>query len=96
MTVRKTARFKVASDRVEEALDAIRRFVAHTESEPGTTVYASWQSSENPTDFLHLMEFVDEEAESAHRSSHEVTVFTDALYSICEQPPTFTDWREIT
>jgi quinol monooxygenase YgiN len=95
MTIRKTASFRVAEDRVEEALDAIRVFVSHARSEPGTLTYESWQSASRPAEFLHLMAFADEGAEDAHATSDEVKRFTDILYPLCTQPPVFDDWHEV-
>lgn len=96
MTIRKTARFTVTPDGLDQALSAIRNFVAHTSTEPGTTLYQSWESAERPTEFLHLIEFVDAAAEEAHRSSDQVMAFTETLYPLCLDPPCFDDWRHIT
>lgn len=96
MTIRKTARFTVNPGRMEEALAAISAFIDHTRSEPGTIRYESWQSAHSPAEFLHLMEFVDADAEKAHRSSEEVRLFADRLYPLCVNTPKFDDWRLIT
>jgi quinol monooxygenase YgiN len=96
MTIRKTARFTVDPDHIEEAKAAISVFVAHTRTEPGTIRYESWQSADKPSEFLHLMEFVDAEGEQAHRSSEQVKGFTDSLYPLCVDPPRFDDWHHIT
>jgi quinol monooxygenase YgiN len=95
MTIRKTASFTVAEDHVEEALEAIRVFVSHAQSDAGTLVYESWQSADRPTEFLHFMAFADERAENAHRTSDEVKGFTDVLYPLCTQTPVFEDWQEV-
>jgi quinol monooxygenase YgiN len=82
VTIRKTASFTVAEDRVGEALEAIRVFVSHAQSEPGTLVYESWRSAHRPTELLHFMAFADERAENAHRPSDAVEGFTDVLYPL--------------
>lgn len=89
MTIRGTARFTIEDGELDAALEAIRTFLAHTATEPGTLRYASWRHVERPREFLHLMEFVDEAAEAAHASSEAVKAFTDVLYPRCERPPTF-------
>lgn len=53
----------------------------------------SWQSAERPTEFLHIMEFLDADAELTHRSSDAVMTFTEALYSLYAEPPSFNHWH---
>lgn len=96
MTIRKTARFTVEEGRLEEALEAIRTFVAHTETEPGTLLYQSWQSAERPAEFLHLMEFADAGAEQTHATSDALQAFTDVLYPLCAEGPAFEDWNAVS
>lgn len=95
MTILGTASFRVKTEELEIALQAIRTFVEHTRTEPGTLRYESWRSLDRRTDFLHLMEFVDETAERAHASSEAVGAFTDVLYPTCEAPPTFERWERV-
>jgi quinol monooxygenase YgiN len=95
MTIRATASFRVKADELETALEAIRTFVGHTRTEPGTLRYESWRSVDRPTEFLHVMEFADETAEWAHGSSDAVRALTDALYPTCEEPPTFGRWDTV-
>lgn len=92
MTIRGTASFRVKEGELDTALAAIRTFVEHTRTEPGTLRYESWRSLDRPSAFLHLMEFADERAERAHASSEAVRAFTDVLYPTCEDPPTFERW----
>ncbi len=80
MTIRKTARFTVAPGELDRALAAIGIHVAHTRAGPGTTVYQSWQATERPAEFLHLMEFRDAAAQEAHRSSDPVMALTETLH----------------
>lgn len=96
MTIRKTARFRVGTDLVADAVEVISDFLAHTRTEQGTIRYECWQSPHRPTEFLHLMEFVDTAAEMAHRSSAAVKTFTDELYPLCIDPPSFDDWHQIS
>ena len=83
MTLERTARFTVRPEELDRALETIGRFIAHTETEPGTLVYASWRSKARPYEFLHLMSFADAPAEQAHASSDAVRVFIEALYPMC-------------
>lgn len=95
MTVRRVARFTVREDTRDRAEAAIREFVEHTRTESGTLRYESIRFDATPNRFLHLMEFVDEEAERAHGSSEAVRRFTDALYPLCSEGPAFEDWSPV-
>lgn len=92
MTIRKTARFVVDPAHLEDAIAVIQVFLAHTATEPGTVLYQSWQSADDPTEFLHLMEFADADAQQSHTSSTAVWAFASELYPICTTAPRFTDW----
>ena len=95
MTLERTARFTVRPEELDRALETIGRFIAHTETEPGTLVYASWRSKARPYEFLHLMSFADAPAEQAHASSDAVRVFIEALYPMCVKPPKFEEWHAV-
>jgi quinol monooxygenase YgiN len=95
MAIRGTARFTVREGELEPALEAIRGFVAHTRSEPGTLRYESWRNLDRPNEFVHLMEFADEDAERLHASSDAVRAFTDVLYPRCSEGPTFDRWEAV-
>jgi quinol monooxygenase YgiN len=95
MTIERTARFTVRPDGLDRALEAIRRFVAHTETEPGTLLYVSWRSELRPFEFLHFIEFADGDAQHAHASSDAVRSFTEVLYPLCVEPPTFEEWHAV-
>lgn len=83
MTVSKTARFAVRPSDLSVATSAVEEFVARIEAtEPGTLLYATFMSGADPIDFLHVMVFSDETAETAHRSSDAVGRFTDVLYPV--------------
>lgn len=93
MSIVKTAEFTVRPEAVDEGKAAIAAFVAAVAAgEEGTQLYSSFQQADEPTRFLHVMVFDYEEAEARHRGSEWVKRFTDALYPLTEQPPTFTDY----
>jgi quinol monooxygenase YgiN len=62
MTIHRTATFTVRKEELDAAVEAIRSFVAHTKTEPGTHRYESWRSVDRPTEFMHLISFADEAA----------------------------------
>jgi quinol monooxygenase YgiN len=93
MTIHGTATFTVREEHLERALEAVRTFVAHTKTEPGTSRYEAWRSVDRPTEFMHLMSFADEAAEQRHSSSDAVKAFVDVLYPLCDREPTFARWE---
>lgn len=50
------------------------------ENEPGPTTYTSWEEKDNPTRFVHLFIFEDEESRAVHGQSSVVRAF-EAVYS---------------
>jgi quinol monooxygenase YgiN len=96
MTIKKTASFIVKEGGRERALEVIRDFVSHAQSEQRTLLYESWQGADRPGEFLHFMEFLDEAAEQAHQSSDAVKKFTGVLYPLCTKTTSFDDWQEVT
>jgi quinol monooxygenase YgiN len=92
MTVHVTASFTVREGKIESALGAIRTFLAHTATEPGTLRYESYRSADDPNTFMHFMAFQDTAAEQAHVSSEAVDRFTAILYPACVAEPTFERW----
>jgi len=53
-----------------------------TADEPGTRLYATFTSGDDPIEFLHVMVFGDEPAERLHRNSEAVREFVGVLYPI--------------
>jgi quinol monooxygenase YgiN len=56
-------------------------------NEPGTTMYAAWQSTDEPTKFVHLFEFADEEAHRAHGRSDAVHAFESVYVPLLAAGP---------
>ena len=84
---------------LNEAKAAIAEFIDKIEvEEPGTLLYSSMQDKEEPTHFMHYMEFVDSESHQEHRTTEHVNAFVKKLYPLCaEEPmPTFLEaYREV-
>lgn len=92
----KEARFKIRQDKLNEGLELIKTFVRKVhENEPGTIIYTSYQSDDDPTSFVHFMQFKDERAEEHHRNTEYVKTFVDGLYPISEKEPEFHNLREV-
>ena len=76
MPIYQTASYQVEPGAVAEVKAAIEEFVRYVrDNEPGTRFYAAWQQESDPTRFVHLFIFDDEEAHRAHGRSAAVKVF---------------------
>ena len=90
--VAKTARFAVHADARERCEAAIREFVSALDDEPGTTVYVALCERGDPTRFLHVMVFEDEEADERHRHAEHTRRFVEALYPHTLEGVAFNDF----
>jgi quinol monooxygenase YgiN len=97
MPVYQTAHYQVNPAAVDKVKDAIVEFVAYVaENERGSVVYTAWQQQSDPTKFVHLFEFADENAHQAHGSSDAVRKF-ESVYQpeLTAGPVAFTDYVQI-
>jgi quinol monooxygenase YgiN len=97
MPIYQTARYQVNPGAVDTVKAAIAEFVEYvTEHEPGTRIYTAWQQHSDPTKFVHLFEFADEQAHHAHGASAAVKKF-EAVYQpeLAAGPVVFTDYLQI-
>jgi quinol monooxygenase YgiN len=89
-----TAHYQVnaaAVDKVKAAIVEFVNYVSH--HEPDTRMYTAWQQRDDPTKFVHLFEFADEDAHEVHGVSEAVRSF-EAVYSreLASGPVVFTDY----
>jgi quinol monooxygenase YgiN len=92
--VRQLARYQVRADGVDQAVAAIREFVADVRSnESGTLRYEAWQEKDDRTRFTHIFVFRDSEAEQTHSDSAAVKTFAGILYPLCLAPVEFVDYE---
>lgn len=90
--IAKTARFEVRPDRLDECLAAIVTFTAAVrEREPETLLYLALQDADQPSRFVHVMAFANEDAEAAHRETPWVQAFVESLYPHTLEGVTFRD-----
>jgi quinol monooxygenase YgiN len=92
-----TASYQVNPGAVDKVKAAITEFVAYvTEHEPGTRIYTAWQQQSDPTRFVHLFEFADEEAHQAHGASAAVRKFEEVYQpELAGGAVVFTDYLQI-
>lgn len=94
MSIYQTAHYQVKPETVDKVTAAIETFVRYVaDNEPGTRLYSAWQQQDDPTKFVHLFIFDDEEAHAAHGRSDAVRAF-EAVYSpeLVGGPVVFTDY----
>jgi quinol monooxygenase YgiN len=90
-----TAHYEIRADGVPAVTAAIKEFVAYVAAnEPGTRLYSAWQQADDPTKFVHLFIFEDEQAHEAHGRSAAVATF-EAVYRpvLSAGPVVFTDYE---
>ncbi len=95
-------RFVMASYRLKpgilgEAKAAIQEYVERVQrTEAGTFSYHCLQSDVEPTRFIHLMSFADEEAEEAHAASPFMKEFSEKLFPYCFEGPNYETLRLVS
>lgn len=89
--------FTVKSESMETVETIIKKFISEIEkNEPGTLMYKSFQQTDEPAKFVHVMTFADEEAEKIHRQTDHCKHFVERLYPLCTEMPRATEYNEIT
>jgi hypothetical protein len=89
-----TAHYQVNASAVDKVKAAIVDFVDYvSHHEPDTTMYTAWQQKSDPTRFVHLFEFADDDAHRVHGASDAVRSF-EAVYGpeLVSGPVVFTDY----
>jgi quinol monooxygenase YgiN len=97
MRIYQTAHYQVRADAGPAVVAAIQEFVRYVAaSEPGTIMYTAWQQKDDPTRFVHLFTFQDEQAHALHGSSDAVRRFEGVYQPVLEGGPVlFTDYELI-
>ena len=94
--IHELARYEVRPEALDEAIAAIHEFVAYVrDNEPGALRYEVWQDRKQPTRFVHLFVWRDEEANRIHGESAAVKKFAGILYPKCLAPVEFIEYRQL-
>lgn len=89
-------KYNVKPEKLEEVKKVITEFVDEIKkNEQGTRVYEVWQQDDEPTNFIHLDEFVDETSVELHKNSAHTKKFVDVLYPNCIDEPKFISASQI-
>ncbi|HEX7459354.1 MAG TPA: antibiotic biosynthesis monooxygenase family protein, partial [Acidimicrobiales bacterium] len=95
--IHQIAEYQVQPEAVDAVTAAITAFVRYVAAhEPGTTMYAAWQRTDDPTRFSHLFFFEHEAAHQAHGRSDAVAQF-ESIYRpvLVGGPVVFTDFTVV-
>jgi quinol monooxygenase YgiN len=95
MPIYQTAHYQVKPEALERVKTSITEFVDYVrQNEPTTWFYAAWQSQQDPSKFVHLFTFEDEEAHQRHGQSAAVKQF-ESVYQpeLVGGPVVFTDYQ---
>ncbi|HEX6820848.1 MAG TPA: antibiotic biosynthesis monooxygenase family protein [Candidatus Sulfotelmatobacter sp.] len=98
MAIFQTGGYQVKPAAVNKVKTAIEEFVGYVQAnEPGTQMYLAWQEKNDPTRFLHLFIFADEQAQARHGQSDAVKRF-ESVYSpeLVGEEVVFTDYELIS
>lgn len=94
--IHELARYEIRPEALEVCLAAIHEFVAYVrENESGALRYEVWQEKEQPTRFVHIFVWRDEEANRIHGESAAVKKFAGILYPNCLAPVEFIEYKQV-
>lgn len=94
--IHELARYEVRAEALDEVLAAIHEFVAYVRAnEAGALRYEVWQEAAQPTKFVHLFVWRDEEANRIHGESAAVKRFAEVLYPRCLAAVEFIEYRQV-
>jgi quinol monooxygenase YgiN len=97
MPIYQTAHYQVKDEAVSKVKEAIIDFVDYVrQQERSTWFYAAWQAKGDPSNFVHLFTFEDEQAHEQHGQSEAVKRF-ESVYQpeLMGGPVVFTDYQLI-
>lgn len=88
--------FQVQPESVNEVKSIISSFISSIKKhEEGTLMYKSFHQEEKPTNFIHVMTFLDEDSLNTHKNTPYCKEFVDTLYPLCTEMPVASLYREI-
>lgn len=95
MKIHKIVEYTVKAEELDTVIKAIQNFIEAVRNNEPQTNYQAYQLTEDNTKFIHVMSFMNTDAEEAHKNADYTRAFTDVLYPRCEQEPAFKDMDSI-
>lgn len=92
--IHKIARYRIREEERSRTEEAIATFVQAVRANEPHTRYSAYRLEEGP-DYIHLMEFVDQEAERQHQTADYTKAFVAVLYEACVEHPRFADLNAV-
>ena len=87
MPIYQTAHYQVNPEAVAKVRAAITDFVQYVAAnEPGSRMYTAWQSKDDPTRFVLVEVYRDQEAMQAHRETSHYLKWRDSVASMMSEP----------
>lgn len=90
----KIAEYRIKKKELNIVLEAIKEFVESVRMNEKGTFYEAFRK-DNSFDFIHLMKFIDKNADKKHASAGYTKKFTNILYPRCQKEPVFTDLNSV-
>jgi quinol monooxygenase YgiN len=87
--IRLMAEFRIKEGTSGVVQTAIKEFVAAVHQAEPETEYTSYRVGASDR-FIHLMAFVDQDAQQRHQDAEYTSHFVEILYPKCSQLPEFT------
>lgn len=92
--IHKIARYRIREENRSRVETAIVAFVKAVHDHEPQTRYSAYRLEDGP-EYVHLMEFPDQEAEGQHQAAEYTKTFVEVLYDSCVEHPRFADLNAI-
>lgn len=92
--IHKIARYRIREENRPKVEEAIITFVKAVHEHEPRTHYHAYRLEDGP-EYVHLMEFPDQEAEGQHQAAEYTQSFVSVLYDACVEHPRFADLNAV-
>lgn len=92
--IHKIARYRIREEDTQRVEAAITAFLTAVHENESGTRYQAYRLEDGP-EYVHLMEFPDQEAEGRHQAADYTKSFVEVLYDACVEHPRFADLNAV-